>query len=252
MNFSVVMPIKNDADLLAFSLPTVYRLMPSEVILLFDNCSDDSEQVAKRIVKKYDPLGRITVCINDVPETVEHKERLSYLMRLGMDSAAHGVVLVTAADIMLDPKIRNYMGEITQFPFLSFEHFDFPVNWRNLVKSGLRFFPLWQDDRLSGIYAIDLKVRAECEDPEKIKSIELGEDTLMQQFVQSKYPTKFFYAHNIHLRPKEDADRQYRRGLAYWRTARRSFLKTLVSGVISGRLNLIKGYIHARIEDKLF
>ncbi|MCW4035375.1 MAG: hypothetical protein CW716_00060 [Candidatus Bathyarchaeum sp.] len=252
MNFSVVMPIHNEADMLPLSLPTVYHLVPSEVILIFDNCSDASEQVAEKIISKYDPQHRITVCINDVPTTIEHKERLSYLMRLGMDSAFYRVVLVTAADIMLDPEIRLFMSQITKFPFMSFDHVDYPVNWRTLVKRGLRFLPLWKDERLSGIYAVNLNVRAECEDQEKVKSIELGEDTLMQQCIQAKYPTKFFYVNNIHLRPKEDSDRQYRRGLSYWKTAKRGFFKTVVSAVISGRFCLIKGYIHARVGEKSF
>jgi len=250
MNFSVVMPIHNEADLLPLSLPSVYKIMPSEVILIFDNCIDDSEEVAKKIIRKYDPQCRITVCINGIPKEIEHKFRLSYLMRLGMESAGHGVVLVTAADVMLDPEIRNLMSQITHFPFMSFEYVDFPVNWRTLIKSGLGFIPLWKDDKLSGIYAVDLNKRAECEDPEKVKSVEQGEDTLMQQCIRTKYPTKFFHAHNIHLRPKEDTSRHYRRGLYYWKTAKRGFVKTVLSAVISGRHNLIKGYIHARFGGK--
>jgi glycosyltransferase involved in cell wall biosynthesis len=250
VNFSVVMPIHNEADLLPLSLPSVYRIMPSEVILIFDNCIDESEEVAKKIIRKYDPLHRITICISDIPKEIEHKFRLSYLMRLGMDSSSYDVVLVTAADIMLDPEIRNLMEQIKHFPFLSFEHVDFPVNWRTLIKRGLRFVPLWKSDRLSGIYAVDLNVRVECEDPEKVKSVEQGEDTLMQQSIGAKYPTKFFHVNNIHLRPKEDSARHYRRGKYYWKTARRGFFKTVLSAVMSGRHNLIKGYIHARFGGK--
>ncbi|PVX24558.1 MAG: hypothetical protein CW691_07255, partial [Candidatus Bathyarchaeum sp.] len=154
------------------------------------------------------------------------------------------------ADIILDPKIHGLLNQITQFPFISFEHFDFPVNWRTLIKRGLRFLPLWTTDKLSGIYAVDLKVRAECEDPEKIKTIEQGEDTFMQQCIKAKYPTKFFHVKNIHLRPKEDPARHYRRGKYYWKTAKRGFAKTILSAVISCRYNLIKGYIHARFGGK--
>lgn len=167
-----------------------------------------------------------------------------------MDSASYGVVLVTAADIILDSKIRKHMGEITRFPFMSFEYFDFPINWRTLIKSCLRFVPLWKEERLSGIYAVDLVARAECEDPKKVRVIDLAEDTLMQQCISSKYPIKFISTHNTHLRPKEDEDTHYRRGLAYWKTAKRGFFKTVLSGIVSGRPNLIKGYIHARIGGK--
>ena len=249
MNYSVVMPIHNEATMLPLSLPSVYNLRPSEVILIFDNCVDESEQVAKKIIKKHDPQNRITTCINDVTKEVEHKFRIAYLKRLGMDTAACDVVLSTDADIVLDPKINQHIEQIKQFPFMSFEHFDFPVNWRTLIKRALRFIPLWTADKLSGIYAVDLKVRAECEDLEKVKSIEQGEDTLMQQCIRTKYPTKFFHVKNIHLRPKEDSARHYRRGKYYWKTAKRGFLKTIASAVISGRFNLIRGYIHARFGE---
>ena len=244
------MSIHNEMDMLPLSIPTVYKLMPSEVILIFDNCTDKSEQVAEKIIKKYDPQKRITKCINDVPTQIEHKFRIAYLKRLGMDSASNNTVLVTDADIMLDPQISNLIKQITQFPFISFEHVDYPVNWRTLIKRGLRFLPLWTTDKLSGIYAVDQKARAECEDPEKVKSIEQGEDTLMQQCIKTKYPTRFFHVKNIHLRPKEDSARHYRRGKYYWKTANRGFAKTVLSAVISCRFNLIKGYIHARFGEK--
>ena len=249
MRFSVVMPIHNEADFLPFSLPSVYALMPSEIILIFDNCTDNSVTVVERIMRKYDPLCHITVCIDVVPKELEHKTRLSYLMRLGMERAFYYVVLVTAGDIILDPRISKWITQITQFPFMSFEYVDYPVNWRTLVKQGLRFLPLWADNRLSGIYAVDRRVRNECEDPEMLKSIELGEDTLLQQCIRTKYPTTFFNAKNIHLRPREDSALHYNRGLCYWKITRRGFLKTVLSAVVSGRFNLIKGYIHARFGE---
>ena len=248
--FSVVMPIHNEAELLPLSLPSVYKLTPSEVILIFDNCSDESEEIAERIIKKYDPLRRITLCINNVPKKIDHKFRLSYLMRLGMESSDCDVVLVTAADTILDPKIGKLMNQITRFPFMSFERIDFPVNWRTAIKRCLGFLPLWKDDRLSGNYAVDLKIRDECEDPEKVRTIEQGEDTLMQQCIREKYPTKFFHSKSIHLRPKEDSARHYRRGVYYWKTAKRGLVKTVLSAVISCRFNLIKGYVHARFGGK--
>lgn len=248
--FSVVMPVHNEAEMLPYSLPSVYKIAPSEVILIFDNCSDESEEIAEKIIEKYDPQWRITHCIYDVPKEIEHKFRLSYLMRRGMESSDCDVVLVTAADTILDPEIGKYMNQITRFPFMSFERVDFPVNWRTAIKRGLGFLPLWNDDRLSGNYAVNLKVRDECEDHEKVKSIEQGEDTLMQQCIREKYPTKFFHSRSIHLRPKEDSARHYRRGLYYWKTAKRGFFKTVLSAVISCRFNLIRGYVHARFGGK--
>ena len=101
-------------------------------------------------------------------------------------------------------------------------------------------------ETLTCLYAVDLNIRNECEDSELIKSIFLGEDTFLQQSIKTKYPTKHCDINSFHLRPKENSELHYRRGLYYWKTAKRSFFKTVLSAIISGRLNLIKGYIHAR------
>ena len=51
-DFSVVMPIHNESELLKLSLPSVFRLDPAETILIFDNCTDDSYNVAVEIAKR--------------------------------------------------------------------------------------------------------------------------------------------------------------------------------------------------------
>ena len=51
-DFSVVMPIHNESELLKLSLPAVYRLDPAETILIFDDCTDDSYDVAVDIARR--------------------------------------------------------------------------------------------------------------------------------------------------------------------------------------------------------
>lgn len=246
LKFSVIMPIHNEEKFLPFSLPSVYKIMPSEIILIFDNCTDRSKEVAKKIMQKYDPSQLITKCVDDLPKITEYAFRVAYVKRLGMNLASYNTVLVVDADTILNSKIRECLSQIKHFPFISFGRTDYPINWRNQIKHILGFIPLWKNERLTGLYAVDLKIRNECEDSELIKSISLGEDTFLQQSIKTKYPTKHCDINSFHLRPKESSEIHYRRGLYYWKTAKRGFFKTVLSAIISGRLNLIKGYIHAR------
>ncbi len=250
MKFSVIMPIHNEEKFLPFSLPSVYKIMPSEIILIFDNCTDRSKEVAKRIVQKYDPSQLITRCVDNPPKITDYTFRIAYVKRLGMSLASCNTVLVVDADTILNSNILKCLRQIKDFPFISFSRIDYPINWRKQIKHFLGFIPLWKNERLTGLYAVDLKIRNECEDLKLIKSIPLGEDTFLQQSIKTKYPTKFCNVNSFHLRPRENSDLHYKRGIYYWKTAKRGFLKTVLSAVISGRLNIIKGYIHARFGDK--
>ncbi|MFC1486249.1 glycosyltransferase family 2 protein [Thermoproteota archaeon] len=246
--FTVVMPVHNEEKYLPLSLPSVYNIRPSEIILIFDNCTDHSIEVAKRIMQKYDPTQLITKCVNDLPKTTEYTFRVAYVKRLGMSLASYNTALIVDADTILNPRIRDCLSQIERFPFISFGRIDYPINWRNQIKHVLGFIPLWKNERLTGLYAVDINKRNECEDSELIKSISLGEDTFLQQSIRKKYSTKHYDINSFHLRPREDSKLHYRRGLYYWKTARRGFFKTILSAIISGRLNLIKGYIHARFK----
>lgn len=96
-----------------------------------------------------------------------------YVKRLGMNLAAYTIILVVDADTILNPGIRECLTQIERFPFISFGRIDYPINWRNQIKQILGFIPLWKNKRLTGLYAVDLKKRNECEDSELIKSISL-------------------------------------------------------------------------------
>lgn len=51
--FTVVMPVHNEEKFLPLSLPSIYNLKPSEVILIFDRCTDKSLEVAKKLSTKH-------------------------------------------------------------------------------------------------------------------------------------------------------------------------------------------------------
>jgi glycosyltransferase involved in cell wall biosynthesis len=247
MDFSVVIPVHNESKFLPYSLPSVYNLNPSEVILIFDRCTDSSIEVASKIVKHYDPTLKITKFIYNIPDEENNFTfRVAFIKYYAISIVSYDTVLMSDADIILNPEIKNQIKQIEKFPFLCFAYFDFPVNWRNVLSKLINKIPLWQDEKLTGIYAFSVKVQKECEDIEDLKQITLGEDTHLQNSIKKKYPVKHFTSTSIHLRPRENSILYYQKGIHYWTITQRSLIKTTFQAIIFFRLNLLKGYIHAR------
>jgi len=249
--FSVVMPVHNEARFLPYSLPSVYQLKPSEVIVLLDNCSNGSEKIVKEYSAKFGMTSKTRV-INP-PMSDGWRMRFAFLRFLGCSLAGCPVVLVTGADVVLDSLIRRYLDILGEkVKFVSFGYVDYPFNWRNRLRRLLTvFLPReFGENWLTGIQAFFVKEAFEVEDLEELKQIESAEDTLLHCAFQQKYRTEYLRTDTIHLRPREGSRRHYLRGKLYWNVAHRGWLVTLVNGVLFLRLNLIRGYIHARFGGK--
>lgn len=247
--FSVVMPVHNEEHMLPYSLPSIYRLHPDEVVLLFDRCTDRSVKVAREIAVQYNMLfnTKFHVCDSSSSEC-----RFSHAFGrfLGSKIAKHDVVLFTAADMILDPKIADFVGWIGKdgVGMVSFVHKNYPVDWRLLVKRLLvrsKIRGLGSENWLGAILLYNRKCGFELEELEELKTLTMAQDTHLRRAIAKKYKTLCFCSDTIHLRPME-SKRHYLRGKLYWNDLRRSFLVTLLSSVMVLRLNLLKGYIHAR------
>ena len=108
-DFSVVMPIHNESHFLKFSLPTVFELNPTEVILLFDNCTDNSYEVAVKIAKKTNFFEKTIFKIVSRDEGTDFSFRPTFLRRMGYLMAKYKKILKTDADLVLDSKIKKYI-----------------------------------------------------------------------------------------------------------------------------------------------
>lgn len=247
----MVLPVHNEERFLPFSLPSVYGLKPSEVVVLLDDCSDGSEDVVRKFAEKYD-MANCTKIVH-VPECEGWRMRFAFLRFMGCSFASSPVVLVTAADVVLDPLIRSYVNLLGEkVKFVSFGYVDYPVNWRNMLKRLLTcVLPRgFGENWLSGIHAFFVKEAFELEDLEELKRIEAAQDTHLHRAFQRRYRTEYLRTDTVHLRPKESGSRHYLRGKLYWNVARRGWLIALANGVLFLRLNLIRGYIHARFGGK--
>jgi len=253
-NFSVVMPIHNEQENLVYSLPSVFKLNPTETLLLFDRCSDSSVETAWSITKKFD-MTKKTLFVFPIKES-NWKYRHAFMSREGYSMAQNNLILATAADIILDPTIKNYFRLVatSNIAFISFLHLDYPISFRNLLKRllvGIGLLPPSHKERwLAGPYIFSKKAWLETEDQETVKKVVRAHDTHLHKAILTKYSSRCIVTKTFHLRPRESNQMHYLRGQLYWNVAKRSFLLTLLSALFYLRLGLIKGYIHARMKQK--
>lgn len=252
--FSVVVPIHNEEAFLPYSLPSIFRLRPDETILLFDRCTDLSVEIAWMIAQKFGMTGK-TKFIN-VTRQNDWGYSHAYVARKGYLMTRNNLILATAADIILDPTITNYFPLVatSNIAFISFLHVDYPVSFRNLLKRLLVRIgllpPSHKERWLAGPYVFSKRAWLETEDQEAVKKVVRAHDTHLHKAILTKYSSRCIVTRTFHLRPRESNQMHYLRGQLYWTVAKRSFLLTLLSALFYVRLGLIKGYIHARINNQ--
>ena len=241
------MPVHNEEKFLPLSLPSIYNLKPREVILLFDRCTDKSLEVAKEFCSKHQFCGNTKFV--EVRENNNWKSSYSFLRCLGVDMASNDIILKTDADIILDSRIANHLIRIKQFPLISFNYLEIPVNFTNLMYRLLSRLTLpLKRNKFTGIYFVNRKVMYECEDREKLKQLDAGEDTFLHYSIKKRYPTDYVITNTIHLRPKHSAKQHFLLGRICWNNGRRGFLKTVLAAIGTFRFGLIKGYITERLR----
>jgi len=260
-DFSVVMPIHNESELLKLSLPSVFRLDPAETILLFDNCTDDSYNVAVEIAKRTNFFEKTIFRVVSEKEGSDFSFRPTFLRRMGYSMAKCNKILKTDADLVLDPKIKDYIPRLGKdnIGIITFEYLDYPISYRHMIKRLLEKMriPLPQSERWLGgnilFFLEDWKKAFHKRQEDENKKVDLakvkrGEDTLFHKLLLSERHRKsvIVLTDTLHLRPVESPKRHYLRGQISWNVAKRSFPLILAQAIIFNRLNMIKGYLDAR------
>jgi len=246
MRWSVVVPIHNDALYLPYSLPSIYRLHPDEVVLLFDRCRDSSQAIAQSIARRFADSVTHTVEVN---HPVAWKSRLAYLRRLGYRLASHDVILVMDADMILDPRIGQLLRQrlSSSTPLLRFGMRVYPVSIRYLVIAIIKRLVQAVYQTYGGVYAFWRDAWLDSEEP-GVQHIKRAEDTSLQRAIlRHGGQSCFIETDTVHLRHVDDTRaRSYLKGRLYWSVAQRGFLSTLLSALLFLRPLVLVGYVHER------
>lgn len=245
MNFSVVMPIHNEEKYLPYSLSSVYNLDPGEVILLFDRCTDNSLNVARKIsdILNTKDLTRFITLNKSSPDW---SNRVAFLRRYGFKITNYDIILNTDADIILDAEIRKFLKKIKgNVGLISFGYIDKPFTVQCFLRRIVaRFTPF---KGYAGIYGFSKKAWEKTESS-KIRDVERGEDTFLRLSIQKKYRTLHHNTTSIHMRPDENFQRHYLRGKTYFQVVHDPLWKILIHGFFLLRPAVIIGYLQSKLS----
>ena len=100
LQFSIVMPVKSEGNLLRYSLPSCYRLHPDEVILCLDDPPDPRlVALIRRISNLFGHVGGTRVV--PVRKNSSYRFHQAWARRQGFRSAKYDRILTTDDDLIL-------------------------------------------------------------------------------------------------------------------------------------------------------
>jgi len=245
MKFSIVVPIKDEVDLIPITLPSYYRLQPDEVIVCVDKPAPPKviETVKKvaRICKAEDKTRII-----EVERNPEYRFHQAWVRRTGFRKARNDVILTTDIDIVLDPKIVDFLYLIRgSVGLVSFSKFS--PTFRGIVIWLVQ--KLYRHKSFTGLYAFSKNAWLETEDEESLKRIPRGEDTHLYKHLTKKYDYLFIPdVKNLLLRPHESRKYQYFMGVNRWFIGKATLWRIIISSIIYIRPYMLTGYLKARLK----
>ena len=239
------MPVHNEEKNLILSLPSIFKLKPDEVILIFDRCTDRSLKIAEKITKNFNYQYKTRFIEINEPSP-DWNYRVAYLMRYGYRLSKNDAILVTAADIILDERLKYYFEKLRKnnVMLMSFSIIPYPLDIRYFLRKIIS--TLSPRMGFSGIILFSKSAWMETEDEESAKKIIKAQDTHLRLSIQKKYDRLHLQSKTIHLRPRENAMDHYLRGVAYWQVVRKPLWKALFYSAVYFRPMMLLGYLHAK------
>ena len=248
VKFSVVMPIKDEIDILKFSLASIYALEPDEVIIPAEPFPESIEMV-ERIARKCGYLEKTRILVLH-EKTPDWRFRQAYARRKGFQVARNDIILTVDADIIIDHRIKRYLGLVgkNDIGLVSFGKFPYPLTFARMMARLIQI--AYRHHSFTGLYAFSKEAWEETEDIESLKEISRGEDTHLHEDLTKKYRDTFIPSvRNIVLRPKESKRYQYLAGWNRWKTMKTELWRMLISTFLYFRPNMMVGYLKARCGE---
>ena len=243
--FSVVMPVHNEEDNLRYSLPTLFSIEPDQIIIILDRCNDRSRDVIEASSRRLNYKGDLVLV--DVEENFPNwRYRVARLFRMGFVLSKNDSILTMAADIVLDPRVKDYVSTIqgNEIKLVSFGLKYYPVDLTYFVK---RLVTLVFPARgFSGVFLFSKRAWIETEDEVAVKRIPKAQDTFLSNSIKKKYATRNVWLNIVHLRHRKDAKDQYLRGVTAYRISKKSLPAVFISSILYLSPFMLKGYVNER------
>jgi hypothetical protein len=202
VDFSIVVPVKDEVDLIPTTLPSYYAVNPSEVIICTDKPTPRKvRQVVQKVAVACDALD-ITRIV-EVERDPEYKYHQAWVRRTGFRKAKYDRILTVDADLVINKKVlkavelvgKDNIGLVScskKYPYKGIQKM-----WRMITQKIVNLvYPI----RFTGLYAIWRPYWLDSEDegikrlrsPKKImdgsfEEVVFGEDVYLHNCLIKKH-----------------------------------------------------------------
>jgi hypothetical protein len=202
VDFSIVVPVKDEVDLIPTTLPSYYAVNPSEVIICTDKPTPRKvRQVVQKVAAACDALN-ITRIV-EVERDPEYKYHQAWVRRTGFRKAKYDRILTVDVDLVINKKVlktvelvgKDNIGLVScskKYPYKGIQKI-----WRMITQKIVNLvYPI----RFTGLYAIWRPYWLDSEDkgikrlrsPKKItdgsfEEVVFGEDVYLHNCLIKKH-----------------------------------------------------------------
>ena len=261
MAFSIVMPVKDEYDLLRSSLPACYSVRPDEVVLCFDKPAPAKcVELAKDLGAKQ---SRIKTRIVEVERNPEWRFHQAWVRRSGFRAAEHDRILTVDVDLVINRNVLKAVDLVGKddVGLVSCSKF-YPVTgplgfWRAVAYHLARrahfapftglyciFRPYWLDSEDEGIKSL--------EDPRTERALgslaAVGEDTYLRNCMITRHRVLYLRELGAYCMTRyvEDVPHmQFELG-RYMAAKGYSWPRVLLRALMYGRIHYLRGYLYQK------
>jgi len=279
IDFSIVVPVKDEIDLIPWTLPSYYAVNPSEVIICTDKPTPRKvRQVIQKVAAACDALD-ITRIV-EVERDPEWNFHQAHVRRTGFKKAKYDRILTVDIDLVINKNVLKAVKLVgkNNIGLVSCEQFHYPKSLVHLWRIGAKTFvrkiihrvleSFVEITMFSGLYALWKPYWLDSEPEEKIKKhinpkqfyrgeyIEeiplgvnpTGEDTHLKDCMLEKH--RCVYLHDIGAITLRDVYEevpyvQYMKGQYFGRRGR-SLLVSVGRAFLRAQPHYLVGYLHSR------
>jgi glycosyltransferase involved in cell wall biosynthesis len=198
-DFSLVCPVKDEAKLLSTTLPSFYKIKPSEIVLCFDDpvSCEETYNLCRKISQQYRDVPTIFVNVEPNPEYMLNQ---AWVRRVGFRKAKHDRILTVDVDLVVNPQVlkavaligANNVGLVScskRYPHKGIQRF-----WLMVTEKIINFvYPI----QFTGLYALWRPYWLDTED-DGVKNltntknglsteVQTGEDTYLRNCMNRKH-----------------------------------------------------------------
>jgi len=250
IEFSVVMPIKNEAHLIRYSIPSVVSVNPAEIVLCFDKPADSHTfNVAKRIVERLGAEEKTKFL--EVERNSKFRLHQAWVRRSGFLKASYDKILTVDADLFVYPAVlkaidmvgKNNIGLASCEKVYSL--LDFHSFWRVGVDK-MKTLIVKNRGSFTGLYAFWRPFWLETED-DFVERISASEDVHLCLGIMKKYRCVFLKdvgGFCLGIQAEDKIVNQFRAG--QWFAQYAGFRRMLFHSIFSARFLELWGFLHER------